>query len=97
MDGEWKLMPLAEAHTHHRAAEKRCPDCHGKVRTQGTYSGQQGFIMTHRRVHDNCPRMLRQYAGTPKPHPEAVPWWRRLPGPPDAASGSKVPGKGPNH
>jgi hypothetical protein len=72
IDGAWRLMPLVEAHAQHRAAEKRCPDCHGKVRTQGIYSAQGTIAMTHQRVHDGCPRMPRQYAGNPKPHPQAV-------------------------
>ena len=72
IDGTWRLVPLAEAHAHHRSAEKRCPACHGRVRTQGTYSAQGTAVMTHQRAHDGCPRMPRQYAGTPKRHPQAL-------------------------
>ena len=72
IDGAWRLVPLVEAHAHHRGAEKRCPVCHGRVNTQGSYSGQGAVTMAHRRVHDGCPRLPRQYAGKPKPHPQAV-------------------------
>lgn len=72
IDGAWRLVPLAEVHARYRAAEKRCPECHGRVRTQGSYSGHGGVAMTHQRAHDGCPRMLRQYAGTPKRHPESL-------------------------
>jgi hypothetical protein len=71
IDSAWRLMPLAEVHARYRAAEKRCPECHGRVRTQGSYSGQGGVAMIHQRAHDGW-RMPRQYAGTPKPHPQAV-------------------------
>ena len=73
INGAWTLTPLAEVHARHRAADKRCPDCHGRVRTQGTYGPAQAVFMYHRRAHDGCPRMPRQYAGTPKPHPDALP------------------------
>lgn len=72
IDGAWRLVPLVEAHARYRAAEKRCPVCHGKVRTQGTYSEQGTVAMAHQRVHDGCPRLPRLYAGTKKPHPQAV-------------------------
>lgn len=52
IDGAWQHVPLIEVHARYRAAEKRCPECHGRVRTQGTYSGLQGVVMTHQRVHD---------------------------------------------
>lgn len=70
--GVWRLVPLAEAHAHHRAAEKRCPACHGRVRTQGAYSGQYSVAMTHQRAHDGCPRISKHYAGTARRHPQAV-------------------------
>lgn len=72
INGAWRLLPLAEAHAHHRSDEKRCPVCHGKVRTQGTYSAQGTVAMAHQRVHDGCPRLPRLYAGKQKPHPQAV-------------------------
>ncbi|MCJ2049122.1 hypothetical protein [Methylobacterium sp. J-070] len=72
IDGAWRLVPLAGAHAHHRAAEKRCPVCHGRVHTQGSYSLQGAVTIAHRRVHDGCPRMPKHYAGTPKPHPQAL-------------------------
>ena len=72
IDGAWRLVPLTEAHAHHRAAEKRCPLCHGRVRTQGLYSGDGGVAMMHRRAHDGCPRIPKHYSGTPKRHPEAL-------------------------
>ncbi|MCJ2132513.1 hypothetical protein MKK69_00240 [Methylobacterium sp. J-026] len=72
IDGAWQLVPLAEAHARHRSAEKRCPVCHGQVRTQGSYSAQGTIAMTHQRVHDGCPRIPRSYAGMPKRHPQAL-------------------------
>ena len=72
IDGAWRRVPLSEAHAHHRAAEKRCPTCHGRVRTQGLYSGDGGVAMTHQRAHDGCPRIPKHYSGAPKPHPEAL-------------------------
>ena len=72
VDGAWQLMPLTEAHTYHRSAEKRCPVCHGRVNTQGSYTAQGTIAMAHRRTHDGCPRLPRQYTGTPKPHPQAL-------------------------
>lgn len=72
IDGAWQLMPLAEVHARHRASEKRCPECHGRARTQGSYSGQGGVAMMHQRVHDGCPRIPKHYTGTPKRHPEAL-------------------------
>ena len=72
INGAWRLVPLVEAHAHHRSDEKRCPACHGRVHTQGTYSGQGTVTMTYKRKHDGCPRMPRLYAGTRKPHPQAV-------------------------
>ncbi|MCJ2023920.1 hypothetical protein [Methylobacterium sp. J-067] len=72
IDGEWMLMSVAEAHIHHRAAKKRCPACHGQVRTHGTYVAQQRVAMTHLRSHDGCPRIVQRYTGVPTPHPEAL-------------------------
>lgn len=72
IDGVWQLVPLIEVHAGYRSAEKRCPECHGRVRTQGIYSGQQGVVMTHQRVHDGCPRMPKHYAGSPRRHPEIL-------------------------
>lgn len=72
VDGAWLLVPLAEAHANHRAAKKRCPACHGRVHTQGSYSAQGTVAMSHRRAHDGCPRIPKLYAGTLKPHPEAI-------------------------
>jgi hypothetical protein len=72
IDGTWRLMLLAEAHARCRAAEKRCPVCHGRVRTQGAYSGQGRVAMTHQRVHDGCPRIPKHYAGTLKLHPQIL-------------------------
>lgn len=72
IDGVWRLLPLAVVHARYRAAEKRCPECHGPVRTQGSYSGQGGVAMAHQRMHDGCRRIPKRYAGTPMRHPEAV-------------------------
>lgn len=72
IDGTWTLMPVAEAHDYHRAADKRCPDCHGQVRTHGTYGMLKSVTMAHHRSHDGCPRIPQRYAGTPKLHPEAL-------------------------
>lgn len=72
IDGAWRLVPLAEAHARYRAAEKRCPECHGRARTQGLYSGDGGVAMMHQNAHDGCPRIPKHYAGTPKPHPKAL-------------------------
>lgn len=72
IDGVWTLIPVAEAHNLHRDADKRCPDCHGKVITKGAYAPRRGAFMYHHRIHDGCPRISHQYAGTPKPHPEAL-------------------------
>ncbi len=72
IDGAWRLMPLIDAHAHHRSAEKRCPACHGRVHTQGTYSAQSTVVMAHRRTHDGCPWLPRYFTGEPKPHPQAL-------------------------
>ena len=72
VEGAWKLLSPAEAHLYHRNADKRCPSCHGRVRTQGTYGPAQAVFMYHHRAHEGCPRMPRQYAGTPNPHPDAL-------------------------
>ena len=72
IDGAWRLMPLTEAHAHQRAAEKRCPACHGRVHTQGTYAAQGTVAMAHRRTHDGCPKIPRSLTGTPTPHPQAL-------------------------
>lgn len=72
IDGTWQLMPLIDAHAHQRSAEKRCPVCHGRVHTQGTYSAQGTIVMAHRRTHDGCPRLPRYFTGEPKPHPQAL-------------------------
>ena len=72
IEGAWQLMPLVEAHVHHSAAEKRCPVCHGRVHTQGSYSAQGTVAMAHQRVHDGCPRIPKRYAGMLKLHPLAV-------------------------
>jgi hypothetical protein len=72
IDGVWRLVPLVEAHTHHRAADKRCPVCHGRIHTQGSYSAQGTVAMAHQRVHDGCPRIPKRYAGTLKRHPQAL-------------------------
>ncbi|QGY03566.1 hypothetical protein MMSR116_17985 [Methylobacterium mesophilicum SR1.6/6] len=72
INGAWQPVSLTEAHTQHRAAEKRCPSCHGRVHTQGSYSAQGTVAMTHRRAHDGCPRIPKLYAGTSKPHPQVV-------------------------
>ena len=72
IDGTWRLVSLPEAHAYHRSAEKRCPVCHGRINTQGAYSRHGTVTMAHRRVHDGCPRLPRQYAGKLKPHPQAV-------------------------
>ncbi len=72
IEGTWQLVPLTEAHAHHRAAEKRCPTCHGRVRTQGLYSGQGGVAMMHHNAHDGCPRIPKRYADTPRPHPQPL-------------------------
>lgn len=72
IDGVWTHMSAAEAHARHRNADKRCPDCHGRVRAHGTYGAQQRISIVHRQRHDGCPRMPRQYAGTPKPHPDTL-------------------------
>lgn len=73
IEGAWQLVPLSEVHALHRDADKRCPTCHGVVRTQATYSGRRLISMVHWRAHDGCPRMPRQYAGTQKLHPEPLP------------------------
>ncbi|XYD12707.1 hypothetical protein R1A27_34785 (plasmid) [Methylobacterium sp. NMS12] len=72
IDGAWRLVPLTEAHANYRAAEKRCSICHGRVRTQGLYSGLGGVAMIHHNAHDGCSRIPKRYAGTPKPHPKAI-------------------------
>ena len=72
IDGAWTPMPVAEASVLHRSADKRCPDCHGRVRAHGTYGPRTRITMMHHRAHDGCPRMPRQYTGTPTPHPEAL-------------------------
>ena len=72
IDDAWQLVPLAEAHAHHRDALKRCPTCHGRVRTQGLYSGDGGVATMHHNAHDGCPRIPKHYAGPPKRHPKAL-------------------------
>ncbi len=52
--GAWTATPLAEAHSHHRDDDKRCPACHGPVRTHGTYGVLQHVKMQHRRKHDGA-------------------------------------------
>lgn len=72
IDGAWTPMPIAEAKLLHRNTDKRCPDCHGRVRVHGVYGPRQSIGMVHHRLHDGCPRIPRQYAGTPKPHPDPL-------------------------
>ncbi|MCJ2065873.1 hypothetical protein MKK63_24660 [Methylobacterium sp. J-088] len=72
IDGAWRLVPLTEAHAQHRSAEKRCPACHGRVNTQGSYAAQGTVAMAHRRLHDGCPRIPRSFTGKLTPHPQAL-------------------------
>ena len=70
--GQWLAVSLAEAATRFIATEKRCPACHGRVATTGTFTAKDRRRLDHRRNHTGCPLLPRIYCGTPSLHPEAV-------------------------
>ncbi|TXN38464.1 hypothetical protein FV232_24940 [Methylobacterium sp. WL30] len=72
VDGRWLIVSLAEASTRFAAAEKRCPACHGRVATPGTFTAKERRRLDHRRNHSGCPLLPKIYCGTPSPHPSPV-------------------------
>lgn len=72
IDGAWRPISLAEAHTCHSSAIKRCPICHGRVSIYVNSTAQAGLWLQHRRAHDGCPLMPARFTGEASLHPQAL-------------------------
>lgn len=66
IDGGWQLVLLTEVHALYRAAEKRCPECRGRVRPKVLYSGQGSVATMPHTAHDGCTRVPKQYTVAPR-------------------------------
>ena len=72
VDGTWRLVTILEARSLYRARLTRCPACYGQVNVVGTYVGAGRLGLQHRKAHTGCSFSLKDFVGTPSPHPQAL-------------------------
>jgi hypothetical protein len=67
----WEAIGITLALKMPNTRRKRCPECHGRVRSHAEANNGMRAHMEHYKAHSGCSRSV-SFDGTASPHPEVM-------------------------